>query len=95
MTESLVKIKDLEVVYTTKKNIFGGVKTDVAHQIVGELGQNDFSLMNFVIPLRAKHKDEALKFALFLTNDKNQLELAKMTNVLTVNDKTFLSIVKL
>ena len=27
MTESLVKIKDLEVVYTTKKNIFGGVKT--------------------------------------------------------------------
>ena len=35
-----------------------------------------FSLMNFVIPLRAKHKDEALKFALFLANDKNQLELA-------------------
>ena len=63
-------------------------KTDVAHQIVGELGQNDFSLMNFVIPLRSKHKDEALKFALFLTNDKNQLELAKMTNVLAVNDKT-------
>lgn len=27
MTESLVKIKDLEVVYTTKKNIFGRVKT--------------------------------------------------------------------
>ena len=27
MTESLVKIKDLEVVYTTKKNFFGGVKT--------------------------------------------------------------------
>ena len=27
MTESLVKFKDLEVVYTTKKNIFGGVKT--------------------------------------------------------------------
>lgn len=63
-------------------------KTDVAPQLVGELGQNDFSLMNFVIPLRAKHKDEALKFALFLTNDKNQLELAKMTNVLAVNDKT-------
>lgn len=27
MTESLVKIKNLEVVYTTKKNIFGGAKT--------------------------------------------------------------------
>ena len=60
-------------------------KTDVAPQIVGELGQNDFSLMNFVIPLRAKHKEEALEFALFLTNEKNQLELAKLTNVLAVN----------
>lgn len=62
--------------------------TDVAPQVTGELGQNDFSLMNFVIPLRAKHKNEALKFALFLTNDKNQLELAKLTNVLAVNEKT-------
>lgn len=62
--------------------------TDVAPQIVGELGQNDFSLMNFVIPVRAKHKEEALKFALFLTNEKNQLELAKLTNVLAVNKKT-------
>ncbi len=63
-------------------------KTDIAPQIKGDLGQNDFSLMNFVIPLRAKHKDEALKFALFLTNDKNQLELAKLTNVLAVNKQT-------
>lgn len=63
-------------------------KTDVAPQVTGELGQNDFSLMNFVIPARAKHKEEALKFALFLTNDKNQLELAKLTNVLAVNQKT-------
>lgn len=63
-------------------------KTDVAPQIKGDLGQNDFSLMNFVIPLRAKHKQQALKFALFLTNDKNQLELAKLTNVLAVNEKT-------
>lgn len=63
-------------------------KTDVASQIKGDLGQNDFSLMNFVIPLRAKHKDEALKFALFLTNNENQLELAKLTNVLAVNKQT-------
>ena len=63
-------------------------KTDVAEQIKGDLGQNDFSLMNFVIPLRAKHKEQALKFALFLTNDKNQLELAKLTNVLAVNKQT-------
>lgn len=62
--------------------------TDVAPQITGKLGQNDFSLMNFVIPVRAKHKQEALKFALFLTNYENQLELAKLTNVLAVNEET-------
>ena len=62
--------------------------TDVAPQIMGKLGQNDFSLMNFVIPVRAKHKQEALKFALFLTNYENQLELAKLTNVLAVNEET-------
>ena len=62
--------------------------TDVAPQIIGDLGQNDFSLMNFVIPIRAKHKDEALKFALFLTNNENQLELAKLTNILAVNKTT-------
>ncbi len=62
--------------------------TDVAPQMTGKLGQNDFSLMNFVIPLKAKHKDEALKFVLFLTNDKNQLELAKLTNVIAVNKDT-------
>lgn len=59
--------------------------TEVAPQIVGELGQNDFSLMNFIIPVRAKHKKEALDFCLFLTNQKNQLELAKMTNVISTN----------
>lgn len=63
-------------------------KTDVAPQLKGKLGQNDFSLMNFVIPLRAKHKQEALMFALYLTNDKNQFELAKLTNVLAVNKTT-------
>ena len=62
--------------------------TDVAPQIVGELGQNDFSLMNFVIPTRAKHKNEALKFALFLTNSENQLAMAKLTNILAVNEET-------
>lgn len=59
--------------------------TDVAPQIVGELGQNDFSLMNFVIPTRAKHKKEALNFCLFLTNKENQLKLAKLTNVISTN----------
>lgn len=65
--------------------------TDVASQLTGDAGQYDFSLMNFVIPVRAKHKDEALKFALFLTNNENQLELAKLTNILAVNEETLKS----
>lgn len=59
--------------------------TDVAPQIIGSLGQNDFSLMNFVIPLKAKYKSEALEFGLYLTNKENQLELAKKTNVISTN----------
>lgn len=59
--------------------------TDVAPQITGKLGQNDFSLMNFVIPKRAKHKKEALDFCLYLTNKENQLRLAKLTNVISTN----------
>ena len=61
-------------------------KTDVTEQIKGPVGQNDFSVMNFVIPLRAKHKKEALDFCLYLTNAQNQLELAKMTNVIATNN---------
>ena len=60
-------------------------KTDVAPQIHGNLGQNDFSCMNFVIPAKAKNKDAALKFALYLTNKENSLELGKLSNVLTAN----------
>lgn len=61
--------------------------TDVAPQIVGKLGQYDFSLMNLVIPVKAAKKDDALKFAMFLTNEQNQLKLAKLTNVLATNKK--------
>lgn len=76
----------LNMIKENAPNIYAN--TDVAPQIKGELGQNDFSLMNFVIPTRANHKEEALKFALFLTNEQNQLELAKLTNILAVNKNT-------
>ncbi|MBR6127726.1 sugar ABC transporter substrate-binding protein [bacterium] len=62
-------------------------QTDVTEQIKGPLGQNDFSVMNFVIPKRAKNKEDALDFCLYLTNAKNQLELAKMTNVISTNSE--------
>lgn len=59
--------------------------TDVAPQLTGEIGQNDFSLMNFVIPKKSKNTDIALDFAIYFTNKANQLELAKMTTILPVN----------
>ena len=59
--------------------------TDVTEQIKGPVGQNDFSVMNFVIPIRAKYKKEALDFCLYLTNEENQLKLAKLTNVIATN----------
>ncbi len=59
--------------------------TDVAGQIKGDLGQNDFSLMNLVIPLKSSKKQDALKFALFLTNEENQLKLARLTNIIATN----------
>ena len=62
-------------------------QTDVMEQIKGPVGQNDFSVMNFVIPKRAKNKKEALDFCLYLTNAENQLELAKMTNVISTNSQ--------
>ena len=37
---------------------------------------------------KAKNKEIALKFALYLTNEENQLELGKLTNVLAVNKKS-------
>lgn len=61
--------------------------TDVIEQIKGPVGQNDISVMNFVIPKRAKNKSEALDFCLYLTNAQNQLELAKMTNIISTNSE--------
>lgn len=62
------------------------LQTDVCEQIKGPAGQNDFSVMNFVIPKKAKNKELALDFCLFLTNEENQLKLAKMTNIIATND---------
>ena len=63
-------------------------QTQILPQLTGETGLYDFSLMNFVIPQRAKHKEKALKFALYLTNKQNQLEFAKLTTILPVNKET-------
>ena len=59
--------------------------TDIIEQIKGPKGQNDISVMNFVIPKRAKYTKEALQFCLYLTNTQNQLELAKRTNIIATD----------
>lgn len=61
--------------------------TNVSNQLTGDTGKYDVSVMNLIIPAKAKHKDSALKFALFLTNSKNQVELAKLTTILPVNNE--------
>lgn len=53
-----------------------------APQISGETGKNSVAVMNLVIPRDTRQPEAALKFALFLTNDANQLEFAKAANVL-------------
>ena len=59
--------------------------TEISYQLTGNSGKYDFSVMNFIIPLKAKQKENALKFAMFITNEKNQLEFAKLTSVLPAN----------
>lgn len=60
-------------------------KTVLSTQMTGTAGKYDFSLMNLIIPAKAKHKEAALKFAIFLTNKDNQIELSKLTSVLPAN----------
>ena len=65
--------------------------TDVLSQIVGTTQKYDYSLMNFIIPKKAKNKESALKFALYFTNEKNQLQFAKLTTILPVNQNALKS----
>lgn len=54
----------------------------IAPQITGDTGKKNVAVMNVVVPRTSKHPDAAVKFALFLTNDENQLTFAKAANVL-------------
>ncbi|MFM9159941.1 MAG: sugar ABC transporter substrate-binding protein, partial [Dolichospermum sp.] len=53
-----------------------------APQISGKTGKKNVAVMNLTIPRRTKHPQEALKYALFVTNSDNQLAFAKEANVL-------------
>lgn len=54
----------------------------VAPQISGETNKKNVAVMNLVIPRNTDQPDAALKFALFVTNNDNQLAFAKAANVL-------------
>ena len=53
-----------------------------APQITGETGKKGVAVMNLVIPGQTDVPELALKFALFVTGDANQLAFAKEANVL-------------
>jgi putative chitobiose transport system substrate-binding protein len=54
----------------------------VAPQLTGSTGKKNVAVMNLVIPRNTDQPDAALKFALFVTNNENQLAFAKAANVL-------------
>lgn len=54
----------------------------VAPQISGKTNKKNVAVMNLVIPRNTDQPDAALKFALFVTNNNNQLSFAKAANVL-------------
>ncbi len=53
-----------------------------APQVTGETGKKNVAVMNLVVPSGSDAPDAAVDFALFVTNDENQLEFAKAANVL-------------
>jgi putative chitobiose transport system substrate-binding protein len=56
--------------------------TGTGPQITGDTDKINVAVMNLVIPAATDVPDAALAFALYLTNDANQLSFAKAANVL-------------
>lgn len=74
-----------------------GAVSAVAPQITGPNGKKTVAVMNLVVPRDSKRPDDAVKFALFVTNSQNQLAFAKAANVLpssvdALNDSYFKSV---
>jgi putative chitobiose transport system substrate-binding protein len=57
-------------------------QTGIAPQFPQNSKFKDFSLMVLVVPRKSKHPQEAVEFAAFMTNAKNQLALAQAAPVL-------------
>ncbi|MDJ0618250.1 MAG: sugar ABC transporter substrate-binding protein [Calothrix sp. MO_192.B10] len=77
-----------EFMKTIAKNAPAVAKVSAtAPQISGSTGKTNVAVMNVAIPRNTKYPDAAVKFALFLTNDENQLAFAKQANVLPSTKK--------
>jgi len=61
--------------------------TKVAPMPLGKAKIYPAAVMNFVVPKTSKHREEAVKFALFMTNDENQLEFCKIVPLLPSTKK--------
>ena len=59
----------------------------VAPQITGQTGKKNVAVMNLVIPRDSDKSEQALKYALFVTNTENQLAFAQESNVLPSTTK--------
>jgi putative chitobiose transport system substrate-binding protein len=56
--------------------------SESAPQITGTTGKQNVAVMNLVIPKNTDQPDAAVKFAMYVTNNQNQLGFAKEANVL-------------
>lgn len=57
-------------------------KSNVTYQITGDTGKRNVAVMNLVIPKNTDKSEDALKYALFVTNGDNQLRFTQQANVL-------------
>ena len=60
-------------------------------QLTGKNGKYDVSIMNFIIPKRAKNVELAKEFIEQLLSKENQIEFSKKTNTLPVNKSALLN----
>lgn len=57
-------------------------KLEVGPQLSGASGKVGVGVMNLVVPASAKHQDQAVELARFITNSENQLAFAKLVPIL-------------
>jgi putative chitobiose transport system substrate-binding protein len=84
-----------EFLNTIEKNAPSIAKISAAApQVTGKTGKKNVAVMNLIVPRDTTKADAALKFALFVTNSKNQLAFAKAANVLPSTQEAVQSYVK-